>query len=151
MNKSLVRLDVVSTVAPAEALQAASKIRRLLNQSDNVEMLAVTSGAAVGRGLEARAEPVTMTAIAIALLSSAATTAVINAIRAVHPNSKDTNIEYNLELADEKGKLTLKASNLTRDQATSVLDNWNALMKAGTASKPRLQPNQPESSQDLPI
>jgi hypothetical protein len=130
MNKARATLSMVSNKLTAEDLhRRTANIRSLLVDSVEIQVLDRTCNAAIGNSsFETKLEPVTLTALAMAFLSGGAATALINAIRAVHPTSRDSSVEYNLDLAEEKGKLQLKATNLTRDQTTLLLEKWDGLL-----------------------
>ena len=113
-----------------DVYQRISKMRALLAGNDDIALSRPQIEMDRSSGLEQKAEPVTMTALMMAFITGGAATALIAAIRAVHPSSRDSSVEYSLELNDGRGKLNLKAANLTRDQTTAVLEKWSALAES---------------------
>ena len=129
MNTPNVRLAVHSSAtADEDPIRIINDLKELLrdNETIKIRQIATADG---NVSVESRAEPVSLTAIALAFVSGGALRALIEAFVAVSRNARTSSVEYDLELADGDGKLSLKTTNLTSGQTASVLEQWNAMLE----------------------
>jgi hypothetical protein len=110
--------------AQEEVFRHASQIKNLLEKNLDVQLVPESEsiGRAITEGVEKKAEPITMAAIALAFVSGGAAKAVIDAIRALSGRARDSAFEYDITVDDKSAKISLKADHLTQTQATAFLE-----------------------------
>jgi hypothetical protein len=110
--------------------QLAKNLQGLLAESGELKIAPVAREHVDMNDIESRAEPITLSALAISFITSGAITALIGALKAMYLGTRATDIEYSIELSDGGGKLSLKTSNLSKAEATRVLEQWALMTKA---------------------
>jgi hypothetical protein len=123
-------LTLSSTTVPQDDLyQVASNLRNQLTDLPELRFVSPPESKPTRTAsIEDKAEPITLLTIALALITSGALKAVIDAIRSVEPDARDGAISYEVGLHDGSGKVKLDAKGLTRTQLEEVIRTFGALI-----------------------
>lgn len=77
---------------------------------------------------ERRAEPVSLAAIGLAIVTSGALVSLINTIRAMSKTARDTEVEYTVQ-APDGSKIHFRGSDLNVDQGDRVLQSLERALR----------------------